>query len=270
MKRRTFCVVLILAAVSLIAVACAAAAEVTEEPIAEPTGAPAPTKSMEQPDATEPATREPTPMPGGASPTPEPEPEIEERLVEVEWPASMRVGDNDLIRFSLKPAPDGGYIPTPEVGGHEVEATPIPMTVTRPGYTGYVRAALSAAGLNAELAGPEEQSLVPGQANTWRWTVSPDQGGTYHAVINLSVRWEPEPGTDLPGPLTEVVWERMLTVEARSTLGLSGIQTDLVAAGGSVLGAVSGIPFAEKGLGLLWQQIKRWRKVKGTSPKKTQ
>jgi hypothetical protein len=230
--------------------ACASAAE---EPIAEPTRAP------------ESVGSEPTLTPAGPPPTPEPEPEIEERLAEVEWPAAMRVGDNDLIRFSLMPAPDGGYIPTPEVSGHEVGATPIPMTVARPGYAGYVRATLSASGLNAEPASPEEQSLVPGQSNTWRWTISPDQGGTYSAVINLSVRWEPEPGADLSGPLTEVIWERMLTIEARGTLGLSGIQTDLVAAGGSVLGAVSGIPFAEKGLGLLWRRLKQLRKAKGVS-----
>lgn len=247
MRRRTFYIVIVLAAVASIAIACAPlAAEVTEEPI-------------------EPVESEPTATPAGPPPTPEPEPEIEERLVEVEWPASMRVGDNDLIRFSLLPAPDGGYIPTPEVGGHEVGATPIPMTVARPGYTGYVKATLSAAGLNAEPASPEEQSLVPGQTNTWRWTISPGQGGTYRAVINLSVRWEPQPGTDLPGPLTEVVWERMLTIEARGTLGLSGMQTDLVAAGGSVLGAVSGIPFAEKGLGLLWKRLKQSRKTKEAS-----
>jgi hypothetical protein len=257
MRRRVFRIALALAAVVLIAVACAPlAAEVTEEPIAAPTRAP---ESVES---------EPTSMPVGPSPTPEPEPEIEERLAEVEWPASMRVGDNDLIRFSLMPAPDGSYIPTPEVGGHEVGATPIPMTVTRPGYTGYVKATLSAAGLNAESASLEEQSLIPGQANTWRWTISPDQGGTYRVVISLSVRWEPEPGTDSPGSLTEVVWERMLTVEARGTLGLSGIQTDLVAAGGSVLGAVSGIPFAEKGLGLLWKRFRRWQKAKEASSAK--
>jgi hypothetical protein len=241
MKRRVFYITLALTVLTLAVVACGGAAEgVTEEPQG-------PTSTPVEPPLT---------------------PEIEERLVELEWPASMRVGDNDLIRFSLMPAPDGGYIPTPEVSGHEVEATPIPMTVTRPGYTGYVKATLSAAGLNAELASPEEQSLVPGQANTWRWTVSPDRGGTYRAVLSLSVRWEPDSDTHLPGPLTEVVWERMLIVEARGTLGLSGVQIDLVAAGGSVLGAVSGIPFAEKGLGLLWKRFKRWRQAKEASSTK--
>lgn len=254
MKRHTFFIILVLAVLALTVIACGAAPVEAE-----------PTEPMEESGATEPAAQEPTATPIGVVPTPEPEPEIEERLVEVEWPAAMRVGDNDLIRFSLMPAPDGDYVPTPEVGGHEVEVTPIPMTVARPGYTGYVRATLSASGLDVESASPEEQSLIPGQANTWRWTISPDQGGTYRVLINLSVRWEPEPGTDLPGPLTEVVWERMLTVKARSTLGLSGIQTDLVAAGGSVLGAVSGLPFAEKGLGLLWRRFRRWWKAKETT-----
>jgi hypothetical protein len=248
MRRRIFCIILALAVLALTVMACAGAMEGdTAEPVAGPAS---------------------TPKPVEALPTPDPAPEIEERLAEVEWPAAMRVGDNDLIRFSLMPAPDETYVPTPEVGGHEVGAAPIPMPVTRPGYTGYVRATLSAAGLNAEPASPEEQSLVPGQANTWRWTISPSQGGTYRAVISLSVRWEPEPGAGLPGPLTEVVWERMLTVEARGTLGLSGIQIDLVAAGGSVLGAVSGVPFAEKGLSLLWKRLKRWRQAKEASSAK--
>jgi hypothetical protein len=237
MKRHVFYIVLALAALALIMMACAGAAE-------EATG--------------EPAGPEPTSTPAGPPPTPEPTPEVEERLVEIEWPASMRVGDNDLLRFSLKPAPDGGYVPTPEIGGHEVEATPIPMTVTRPGYTGYVRATLSASGLNVEAAGPEEQPLVAGQSNTWRWTISSDQVGTYYVVITLSVRWQPEADSGLPGPIEETVWDRTLTVVARGTLGLSGVQTDLVAAGGSVLGAISGIPFAEKGLGLVWKRFKQW------------
>jgi hypothetical protein len=65
-----------------------------------------------------------------------------------------------------------------------------------------------------------------------------------------------------------MVWERMLAVEARGTLGLSGIQADLVGAGGSLVGLISGIPFAEKGLGLVWKRLKRRRKAKEASSTK--
>jgi hypothetical protein len=69
----------------------------------------------------------------------------------------------------------------------------------------------------------------------------------------------PEEGSGLSGPFEEPLWERILTVEARSTFGLSGIQADLVGAGGSVLGLVTGIPFAEKGLEMLLKRFKQRR-----------
>jgi hypothetical protein len=248
MRRRSFSILLVLAVLALAVIACAGAAEPVEE--ATP---------VEEPGATESAVGTPTSPPVAPPSTPEPTPEIEERLVEMEWPAAMRVGDNDVLRLSLIPTPDGTYVPTPEISGHEVGATPVPVTVTRPGYTGYARATLSASGLDAELASPEEQLLAPGQPNTWRWTVSPDDAGTYRVVLSLSVRWVPEEGSGLSGPFEEPLWERILTVEARSTFGLSGIQADLVGAGGSVLGLVTGIPFAEKGLEMLLKRFKQRR-----------
>ncbi|MBN1979007.1 MAG: hypothetical protein JW918_16525 [Anaerolineae bacterium] len=248
MRRRSFYILLALAMLVIAVTACLSAAEPVEE--ATP---------IEEPGATEPAVKTPTLTPVGPPSTPEPTPEIEERLAEMEWPAAMRVGDNDVLRLSLIPTPGGTYVPTPEIGGHEVGATPIPVTVARPGYTGYARAVLSASGLNAELASPEEQLLVPGQPNTWRWTISPDEAGTYRVVLSLSVRWAPEEGSGLPEPFEDALWERVLTIEARSTLGLSGIQADLVGAGGSVLGLVTGIPFAEKGLEMLLKRFKQWR-----------
>ncbi len=211
---------------------------------------PVPTAAPEQPE-------EPAEPPSGVSPLPEPE--IEERIAEVEWPASMRVGDSDVIRFSLIPSPDGGYVAEPEIPGHEVEPTPIPLTVARPGYTGYAIASLSAAGLEAEPASPDKQLLAPGQPNVWRWTVSPDEAGDYRVVVNLTLRWEPNAGTELPGPFEEAVWSRIMTIEARATLGLSGLQIDWVGLGGSVLGTVAGLPFTKKALEALREWFRQWR-----------
>jgi hypothetical protein len=239
--------------------------------LAEPAGTPpaavgsAPTAESEQPaeesEATEPIPtaepEEPTEPPSG--PTPPSEPEVEERIAEVEWPASMRVGDSDVIRFSLIPSPDGGYVAEPEIPGHEIEPTPLPLTVARPGYTGYAIASLSAAGLEAEAASPDKQLLTPGQPNTWRWTVLPDEAGDYRVVVNLSLRWEPNAGTELPGPFEEAVWSRIMTIEARATLGLSGLQIDWVGLGGSVLGTIAGLPFTKKVLETLRDRASRWR-----------
>jgi hypothetical protein len=133
------------------------------------------------------------------------------------------------------------------------------MAVVRPGYTGYVVASLSAAGLQVEPANPLKQPLVPGAPNVWRWTVATDQTGTYRVVIGLSTLWEPEAGTDLPGPLEEAVWSYTVTVKSRTVFGLSGKLADLVGVGGSVLGVVTSLPFLEKVLEVVWRWLRAGR-----------
>jgi hypothetical protein len=240
MKRRIFCVLLALLLLALVSLACGMGSSA-------PPGAVEPTFSSQ-----------PTSIPESTV-TPPSTPQVEERVAEVEWPASMRVGDSDIVRLSLIPAAEG-YVAEPEIEGHEVEPEEVPMVVVRPGYTGYAITTLSAAGLETVSAAPEEQLLVPGQPNVWRWTVSPATAGTYRVVVNLAVRWTPEAGTDLPGPFEEAVWSRTLTIEARSTLGLSGKQADWIGVGGSLIGAVSGLPFTGKLLELLWKRVRHWWK----------
>jgi hypothetical protein len=243
---------------------------VPEEP-EEPVVPVEPTESLPTAAATK-TKEEETPTPAGmpvatpAVPAPS-APVIEERVAEVEWPASMRVGDSDVIRLSLIPVEEG-YVAVPEIEGHEVAPTVIPMEVTRPGYTGYAVASLSAAGLEVERAGLAEQLLAPGQPNTWRWTISPDEAGSYTVVVDLTVRWEPEADSDLPGPFEEAVWSRILTVEAHAVLGLSGKQADWMGVGGSALGAVSSVPFVEKGVELLWKRFKQRRGKGGEAVQK--
>ncbi len=244
-----FVALVALAALVLVLAACAAAEPTLapEEPTegeAEPTLAPQPTEPLST------ATAAP------AGPTPAPTPIVEERIAEVEWPGTMRVGDGEVIRLSLVVSSEEAGLGTPEIAGHDVESTTVPMPVTRAGYDGYVDASLTAAGLEVASAGPTRQSLRPGRANTWRWTVSAPQAGTYHPVINLTVLWEPQTGTDAPGPIEEAVWSRVLTVDARAPLGFSGPQADWLGLGGTVLGTVAGLPFVEKVLSALWKRLK--------------
>jgi hypothetical protein len=171
----------------------------------------------------------------------------------------MRVGDGEVIRLSLVPRSGDATTVTPEIAEHQVESTTVPLPVARPGYDGYVRASLTAAGLEVAAAGPSEQPLQPGGTNTWHWTISAARPGTYRPVINLAVRWEPRPGSGAPSPLEEAVWSRVFTVEARALLGLSGPQVELLGLGGSVLGTVAGLPFLEKALAALWRRLRRRR-----------
>ena len=245
---------------ALIGTACSAA-----EPIVEPEepGEAQPTLPSEEPSEED----EPSPAPTAtllpATPTAQPSPatptpvvEEEERVAEVEWPSSMRVGDGEVLRLSLIVSSEDAHLTTPEIAGHQVETTTVPIPVTRTGYDGYVNASLIGAGLDVAAAGPTRQALAPGRPNTWRWTISAPRAGTYHLVINLTVSWEPQPGTDAPGPLEESVWSRVLTVDARAPLGLSGSQIDWLGLGGTVLGTVAGLPFVERVLSTFWRRLR--------------
>jgi hypothetical protein len=238
--------------VALVLLALASASCAVSEPVMEHEE---PTEGEAEPTlAPTPAEPRMTSTPVG--PTPAPTPTIEERIAEVEWPGSMRVGDGEVVRLSLIVSPEDAHLVTPEIAGHEVETTTVPLPVTRAGYDGYVSASLTAAGLEVTAAGPTRQGLRPGHTNTWRWTISAPQAGTYHPVIALTTSWVPQPGSDARGPIDEAVWSRVLTVEARSPLGLSGSQIDWLGLGGTVLGTVAGLPFVEKVLSTLWRRFR--------------
>ena len=237
MKRRACFLGLVLALAALVSAGCGGG-----EPIIEP----------EEP--TEPLATA-TAMP--ARPTPLPTPIVEKRIAEMEWPASMRVGDGEVIRLSIAPASGKALLVTPEIAGHEVATATVPLPVTRAGFAGYLNASLTAAGLEVASAGPSRQRLVPDRSVTWRWTISASRAGTYRPVINLTVLWEPQPDVDAPGPIEEEVWSRVLTVRAHAPLGLSGAQVDWLGLGGTVLGTAAGLPFVEKVFSTLWRRLRR-------------
>jgi hypothetical protein len=172
----------------------------------------------------------------------------------------MRVGDGEVIRLSLVAVAEGASVGTPEVAEHELESATVEVPVARAGYEGTVSASLTAAGLEVMAAGPAEQALVPGGTNMWHWTVSAPQAGTYRPVVKVTARWEPTEGAGAAGPMEEVVWSRVLTVEARGMLGLSGPQTDWLGMAGSALGTVASLPFLEKVVTTVWQRVRGRRR----------
>lgn len=253
--------VVALVALILMSAACAGAdseavpPEEPADPGAETTLAPPATGSV------------PAPTGSPAGPTPTSTPTVEERIAEVEWPGSMRVGDGEVVRLSLAVSPDEGYLVTPEIAGHDVETQTVPVPVERAGYDGYVSASLVGAELEVEAVGPARQRLAPGLTNTWRWTVSAPRAGTYQLVLDLSVAWEPQSGSNAAEAIQEPVWSRVLTVETRAPLGLSGAQADWLGLGGSVVGTVAGLPFVEKVLSTLWGRLRgrRHKTVAGST-----
>lgn len=189
------------------------------------------------PEVTEtlPPTQPPT------APPMTPTPLVEERLIEIEWPGSLRLGDSDIVRLSLVPTA-GGYAAEVEYPEHELQSQPVDVPY-RPGYEALAVARLDAAGMTVEPSGDQTRRLAQGVAAVWRWTVFPGSAGRHRMNLLLTLFWVPlEPGGK--GGET-VLWQGGLEVRVEAPLGLSAPQARALGLAGALLGGVLTLPLAE-------------------------
>lgn len=230
-------------ALALSVVACGAAA-------APPRlAAPAPTAGIAPTEAGQPST-------GGRG---EAAPAITEaRFVEIEWPASIRVGDSDFIRLALVPGPEGTLMPTAEVAGHQTGGEPIKIPNLYDTHNVLALAELSGVGFGIDRPGEIGQPLLPGERVQWQWTIAPKTAGSQVVTLTLKLRFVPKAGGET---VERSVWARLLTLESRAVLGLSGRAADLLGVAGTVSGSLLGFPFADRLYGRLLRRIFPRRKT---------
>ena len=214
--RRSLTGLALLAGLTLLLAGCAPAATAAPRPSKTVAAQPQPTSP---PPTAAPAAL-PTATPLGTSIPPQVTPTafIEGRLVEMEWPGRLRLGDSDVVRLALVPIKDG-YQVEAEFPEHQIETQTVP--IERPeGYQLYAYAVLDGVAFQISPPGEQEHLLPPGQTTTWRWTVQPRQSGQHGLSISLWLRWQPDPGQ--PGPERQALaFSRAILVQVSSFLGMS-------------------------------------------------
>ena len=199
------------------------------------------------------STPAPSPLPntGGGGFAPQPA-IVEERFIEIEWPSAIRLGDSDFIRLSLVPGPEGSLKPTAEAEGHETEGEPIAIPNLYDTHNVLAVAELSGVGFEIDRAGEIGQPLLPGESAQWTWTIHPKSAGEQVLTLTLKLRFVPKSGGET---LERAVWAKLLNVEGRTVLGLSGRAADLLGVLGTISGGLLGFPFADKVYEWLWRRI---------------
>lgn len=196
---------------------------VTQAPAAESSRAPAPTSAPEptRPDAGAVRTEAPTLIPPtatapGQPPTQSASPTAaaEARVVEVEWPPRLRLGDSDSVRLSLIPSA-GGYTVTTEFPDNQVITQTV--AVPRPGgYELFGLARLEGVGFDLAPAAEQVLPLPPGEPVTWRWTITPRAAGRHRLTLDVRLRW-----VGPAGVREAQLYSRALTIQVASFLGLT-------------------------------------------------
>ncbi len=202
-----------------------------------PTAAPSPQTATKAP-AVE-TTQAPRPTPAAATPTPL----IEKRVIELEWPARLRLGESDVLRLALVPSEDG-YTARAEFQEHPLATQDIQLKHPA-GYSLYGIARLHGVGFEIAPSGDQRRLIPPQEAVSWRWSIAARQAGQQRLSVELALRWEPDPSS--PGPVGEsLAFGRSLEVNVVSFMGLTQFQAlslgllSLLLGGGLGLAALLG------------------------------
>lgn len=216
--------------------------EVTPAPAltSAPASTPGPATATAQP-----ASPTAAPTAGPATPAASPTAVVEARVVELEWPPQMRLGDSDIVRVAILPAEDA-LIVTTEFEDHTTVTQTVPVAQL-PGFDLAAVARLDAAGFAASPEGDQVQPLVFGQTATWRWTLRPLAAGQQRLAVNVRLRWLPQVGN--PQPVREAaLFDRGLTVQVTSFLGLTTRELAVVGLAGLAFGCTLSLPLAAHAL----------------------
>ena len=169
-RRQTIWIIILLGlALTLAFLAACAGAPTTQQPVA--TQAPAEVQPTSVPPTPAP-TRPLFPTPALVSPTPQ----VEARLVELEWPAQLRLGDSDVVRLALIPVAEG-YQVRVDFPEHQTDTQEVPVQRVG-GYDLWAVARLDGVGFDVSPQDEQVSALPEGEAVTWHWTLQPRPRGS--------------------------------------------------------------------------------------------
>ena len=145
----------------------------------------------------------------------------EGRVVELEWPSQMRLGDSEIIRISLIPS-QHGYTITTEFSEHQTLTNTV--DVQRPtGYDIYAIGRLDAIGFDSSPASEQTLALPVDMPIHMRWTLSPHTAGQHRVATSLTLRWIPT--EDNLGQSSEkMIFSKGLTINVIALLGMTTTQ----------------------------------------------
>jgi hypothetical protein len=178
----------------------------------------------------------------------------EQRLMSIEWPSSIRVGDSDIIRLTLEADKQGQITPSVEVSGHQLLGKEISIPNLYDIDNIIAEARLDMAGLNISPDGAVRQTMLPGQTLIFYWSISPNQAGSYRGTLWVYLDLIPKSGGEMD---QRTLIAHRIDIQSNTVFGLPATTARWFGAGGAMLSSILGFPFLEKILERLWKILHR-------------
>lgn len=213
----------------------------------------------------------PTLPPPPASPTPErPEQPLqpplfipvspavpERRLLSLDYPAFVRLGDAERVYLTLEVDAQGNLTPTARAGGNVVQGEVIEIPNVYDTHHLWAEARLDLAGVMVKPADIVSETMFPGQAITFYWSIQPQAVGNYKGTVWLYLRFIPKNG----GPESRrALSAQLIEIEAVTFYGLKADAARWLGLAGTTLSAVVGFPFFKDIVKWLFSRRKKRRR----------
>jgi hypothetical protein len=184
------------------------------------------------------------------------QPQIHEaRRLNLEWPSHIRVGDSRFIYVTLEIDEQGNITPTVAAEGDQVRGETVFIPDLYETHDVMVTGRLDMAGMEISPKDEVSESLRPGQAAHFIWSVRPREVGIYQGVISLHLRFIPHPGNESGrSEQRSLLSNQPITIEAVNFLGLGGTPARLVGILGTFLGSVLGL---DNLISWTWQRVRK-------------
>jgi len=243
---------IILCAGFLLLAACSAAETSGEPALAAPTetaapsgGEPAAAESTFVAEPTSVVAPEPTQVPVAQPAI------LEPRLLTLEWPAKIKVGDSDVIRLALEADDAGNITPTAQIAGHQVQGQTVFVPDLYDTHNVMAEARLDMVGLEIKPTQDVAEPLRPGSPVYFSWSVRADDVGTYRGTVWLHLHFIPLDGGQ---DSRMVLSAQLLKIDAVNFLGLGGAPARILGGFGTLVGSILGL---DNILPWLWKRIRR-------------
>jgi hypothetical protein len=177
----------------------------------------------------------------------------ETRMLNLEYPPSIRAGVSDVIRLTLEVDDLGNLTPTISVAGNLTQGQVVIIPNLYETHNVLAEARLDLAGVDVRPSETISETLLPGQKVTFFWSVKPEEVGNYKGTVWFYLHFVPKAsGVESRQALSAQ------TIEINST-ALFGIKAGVarwLGLAGTFLGSILGFPFLEQALGWVWKRVR--------------
>lgn len=165
---------------------------------------------------------------------------LEKRMLSLEYPATIRVGDADRVILTLEVDEQGKLMPTAQVGNRVIQGEVMEIPNVYDTHNLMAEARLDLPGMQVQPAETVSETMLPGQKVVFFWSVRPQEVGNYKGIVWFYLRFIPKAGGR---DLRQALSAQFIEVDAVTLFGLKAGPARWLGMLGTVLGAVLGFPF---------------------------